>query len=106
MNLLNRPPLGLKKPKQKKDAKSREHLTKVKSLPCVICNHPPPSDAHHIICDRFGSKKSSDYETIPLCKNHHQNGIDAIHNSKKRWVENYGKDYLFLPEVLRKINEI
>jgi len=36
---------------------------------------------------------------IPLCKLHHQDGPDAIHNGKASWVEKYGDDYAYLPLV-------
>lgn len=26
----------------------REHIAKVKELPCSVCDNPGPSDAHHI----------------------------------------------------------
>lgn len=105
MNLTGRPPLGLKQPKNKKNKKSREYLERVKSLHCVICAHPPPNDAHHVICDRFGTSKVSDYLTIPLCKDHHQNGPDAIHNGKKSWVEKFGPDHSYLYVVKKQLGE-
>lgn len=96
MNLLNKPPMGLKQPKPVKDS---AHIELVKQLPCVICNAPPPSDAHHCICGRFGGRKAGDDKVIPLCKNHHQWGPDAIHNGKESWVEKFGNDYDYLPQV-------
>jgi hypothetical protein len=68
------------------------YMLAVKRLPCCICGAPPPSDAHHTICGRYGSRKTSAYETIPLCKAHHQDGPDAIHNGKASWVAKYGPD--------------
>lgn len=73
-----------------------EHMLKVKALPCCVCGAPPPSDAHHVIHDRFGSRKSSDFDTIPLCEAHHQDGPLAIHNGKQRWREAYGPDHKYL----------
>lgn len=26
-----------------------QHLARVKSVPCVLCDAPPPSEAHHVI---------------------------------------------------------
>ena len=43
-----------------------EYMGKVKRLPCCACGAPGPSDAHHPIHDRFGSRKSGDFEVIPL----------------------------------------
>ena len=79
-------------------------MARVKMLPCVICGAAPPSDAHHIICDRYGTTKSSDFETIPLCKRHHQVGPDAIHNGKASWVEKYGPDHSYLDMVKAQLD--
>ncbi len=100
MNLFNRPPLGLKAPKPERGtAAAKAHLARVKALPCVICHKPGPSDAHHVFHGRYGSRKASDFEPIPLCKTHHQDGPDAIHNDKAEWAERYGFDHEYLPVV-------
>lgn len=120
MNLMNKPPLGLKPDKEPKTARKGmrtvskkrqarkaspegkagiEHMGRVKQLPCVICLAPPPSDAHHVICGRYGTNKAPDTHVIPLCKAHHQNGPEAIHNGKSSWVEKFGQDTDYLPVV-------
>lgn len=100
MNLMNRPPMGLKAPKlERGTAKAKRHLEAVKGLPCVICHAPPPSDAHHCICGRYGQRKVSDFEVIPLCKACHQVGSNAIHNGKASWIARNGMDFDFLPVV-------
>ncbi len=99
-NLAGKPPLGLKLERPKP---SPEHLARVKALPCVICGAPPPSDAHHCIHDRFGTLKASDYETIPLCKAHHQWGAEAIHAGKATWREKWGPDHGYLPAVAKML---
>ncbi len=100
MNLTGKKPLGQKNRKPNRGTKqAKEHLKRVKMLPCVICQKSGPSDAHHIICDRYGTSKASDFEVIPLCKNHHQNGPEAIHNGKRSWVEKHGPDHYYLDAV-------
>ena len=101
-------PLKAKKPMRQVSAKKAayraseegqaalEHMRRVKALPCAVCGQPPPSDAHHVIHDRFGTRKASDFDTIPLCKAHHQDGPLAIHNGKERWREAYGPDHKYL----------
>lgn len=79
-----------------------DHMRRVKTLPCVICGKPGPSDAHHVICGRYGNRKASDFDVIPLCKSHHQNGSEAIHNGKASWVEKHGPDHAYLP-IVRKL---
>ena len=70
----------------------------VKQLPCCVCGAPPPSDAHHVFCGRYGQRKASDFETISLCKECHQ-GPDGIHNRKSTWEAINGPDFEFLPTV-------
>lgn len=77
----------------------REHMARVKALPCVICGRPGPSDAHHVFHGRYGTRKASDMHVISLCKIHHQDGPDAIHNGKASWAAKYGFDYEYLPVV-------
>lgn len=96
----HREPLGLKQPKPVRGtAEAKRHLARVKQLPCVICAAPPPSDAHHCFSGRYGSRKASDFETIPLCKACHQHGPLAIHQDKAGWEMRNGFDYEYLPVV-------
>ena len=105
MNLTGKGPLGLKQPKPERGtAKARAYMARVKQLPCIICRKPGPSDVHHVICDRYGQHKASDMETIPLCKEHHQHGPEAIHTNKKAWVEKHGPDHAYIPTVWKWLN--
>lgn len=82
------------------------HMGRVKALPCVVCGKHGPSDAHHVIHGRFSSAKPSGFNTIPLCKEHHQNGPDAIHNGKATWAAKHGPDYGFLPVVKAQLTDM
>lgn len=83
--------------------REREHLLAVKMLPCVICNAPPPSEAHHCIHDRYSAAKVSHFQTIPLCAAHHRIGPNAIHEGKETWRRRFGADHSYLIAVLKKI---
>lgn len=72
-----------------------EHMGRVKSLPCVACGEPPPSQAHHVTGDK---QPRSDWRVIPLCYECHQ-GPNGYHAAKRSWVERHGPDYGFLPVV-------
>lgn len=96
---LPRPMKPIKTRAKTRSAAARRHIEAVKCLPCVICGAPGPSDAHHSICDRFSQRKAPDTFCIPLCKAHHQNGPDAIHQDKAAWVARWGADWAYLPEV-------
>jgi hypothetical protein len=78
-------------------------MGRVKALPCIICHKPGPSDAHHCIVGRYGTAKASDFDTIPLCKSCHQDGLTAIHRNKRAWVERNGPDYDYLPIVAKML---
>jgi hypothetical protein len=58
-------------------AKQREHVGRVKELPCSVCDAPPPSDAHHI-------KQHRQYTVVALCKDCHQ-GYNGWHGTKAYW---------------------
>lgn len=83
-----------------------EYMRKVKQLPCCVCGAYGPSDAHHVIHDRFGSRKSSDFDVIPLCKEHHQNGPRAIHNGKETWRQINGADWSYIDSTRMRAGEM
>ena len=103
MNLTGRKPVQKPEKCRLSAAEHRKHVEAVKSLPCVVCQAPPPSDAHHCICDRYGTKKPCDCHTIPLCRVCHLDGPNAIHNGKESWVARYGKDYDYLEETRARV---
>jgi hypothetical protein len=70
------------------------YMGRVKRLPCVCCGATPTS-AHHCISGRYSQAKASDYDTIPLCYEHHQ-GATGIHANKAAWEETYGRDTDYL----------
>ena len=71
-----------------------KHMGRVKQLPCVCCGATPTS-AHHCISGRYSQAKASDYDTIPLCYEHHQ-GATGIHANKAAWEATYGLDTDYL----------
>lgn len=96
MNIMGKPPLGLKEGRPKNGtAAGRAHMNRVKQFPCVCCHRPPPSDAHHC---RSNGQLRDDFKTIPLCKNHHQ-GPEGYHTQKATWEAIYGPDTDYLAVV-------
>ena len=97
-----KPPMGLKVPKltPAEIRAGKEHMGRVKQLPCVVCHRPGPSDAHHCIHGRYGTRKATDFETIPLCVECHRYPFPgAIHSGKETWRQRYGADYEYLSVV-------
>jgi hypothetical protein len=58
--------------------KQREHIGKVKSLPCSVCDAPAPSDAHHI-------EQALQYCVVALCKDCHQGSTMGWHGQRRMW---------------------
>lgn len=94
-DLAGRPPLGQKPPKpERKTNAARAHMAYVASLPCCICG-AFPVEVHHAISGRFGSRRASDFDTLPLCYNHHR-GPDGIHTAKAAWEAAHGPDTAYI----------
>lgn len=66
--------------------REREHLRRVKELPCSVCDAPGPSDAHHV-------QQGLQYTCVALCKSCHQGSVMGWHGQKRAWA-------------IRKINEL
>lgn len=60
-------------------AAEREHLSRVKELPCSVCDAPGPSDAHHV-------KQGLQYTCVALCKECHQGSLMGWHGQKRAWA--------------------
>ena len=60
-------------------AKQRVHIARVKELACSVCDHPAPSDAHHI-------KQHRQYTVVALCKDCHQGALMGWHGQKRMWA--------------------
>jgi len=82
----------------------REHLSKVASLGCLVCQRP--ANVHHIRPVGLGmGMRSGHYQTIPLCRNHHQ-GQFSIHNCKKEFEAMYGTEHEMLQRTLNEIKNL
>ena len=60
-------------------AKQREHIGRVKELPCSVCDAPPPSAAHHV-------KQNQQYTVVALCTDCHQGPMMGWHGQKRMWA--------------------
>ena len=82
----------------------REHLNKVASLGCLVCQRP--ANVHHIRPVGLGiGMRSGHYQTIPLCHDHHQ-GQFSIHNCKEQFEAMYGTEEELLHRTLKEIKNI
>lgn len=74
----------------------REHLQKIKSMPCGVCCAASPSDAHHI-------EQGKHYLCIPLCKDCHQGSHNGIHGRKAIWQVLKKTELDVLNETIRNL---
>ena len=82
----------------------REHMSKVASLGCLVCQMP--TQLHHIRPIGLGiGMRSSHYQTIPLCREHHQ-GQFSIHNCKEQFEARYGTEHEMLQKTLKEIENL
>ena len=80
------------------------HMDKVASLGCYVCLRP--ASLHHIRYPGLGmGRKSSNFEVVPLCYDHHQ-GKHSIHLDKKNFEKNFGTEKEILKNVLTRLNEL
>lgn len=96
---------GKKRPRQHRDS----HLDFIRSLPCLCCPAPAPSEAAHV---RYGSlrhgkrstglgEKPSDQWAVPLCPRDHREGPDAQHSTnEEHWWKLRGIDPLVVAALL------
>lgn len=59
-------------------AREREHVGRVKELPCSVCDTPGPSAAHHIEQDEH-------YTVVALCEDCHQGSANGWHGRRVIW---------------------
>ena len=82
----------------------REHMSKVASLGCLVCQRP--ANVHHIRPIGLGiGMRSGHYQTIPLCYDHHQ-GQFSIHNCKEQFEARYGTEHEMLQRTLNEIKNL
>jgi len=79
----------------------KAYMDKVARLGCMICGKPP--HLHHVTGAGMGLK-SSNYDVIPLCPYHHQQGGygEAVHNGTKEFESRYGTQ----AEMLEKVRQM
>lgn len=59
--------------------KTREHLRRVKELPCSVCDAPGPSEAHHI-------QQGQQYTAVALCESCHRGPAMGLHGQRRMWA--------------------
>ena len=60
-------------------AREREHLGRVKALPCSICDAPGPSEAHH-------TQQGNQFTASACCVECHRGPLLGWHGQKRAWA--------------------
>ena len=63
----------------KLNTRAREHLARVKELPCSVCDATGPSEAHHM-------KQHRQYTCIALCESCHRGALMGLHGQRRAWA--------------------
>ena len=105
-------PTGCHYPSHRKMSKAtkaeREWMGRVAALSCIVCRTEglgdTPAMVHHIGNGTMG-KRASNYETIPLCSEHHQYGGHgvAVHAGRKAFEARYGTEQDLLEQTGREL---
>lgn len=57
----------------------REHVARVKAMPCAVCSEPGPSEAHEI-------EQGLWWLSVPLCPSCHRSEFNGLHGQKRMWA--------------------
>lgn len=74
----------------------REYLGMIKEMPCAVCDHPAPSEAHHI-------EQHKQYLCIPLCEDCHRGSFNGIHGQARIWKVYKKTEMSCLNDTIRKM---
>lgn len=77
----------------------KEHLSRVASLRCLICSGA--ACIHHIRTGYGAAERASHWETLPLCRTHHQTGPMGVgfHSGPRTWQAKHGTEIALLKRV-------
>jgi hypothetical protein len=92
--------------RKKRTPAESAHLSSVVALGCLACRNfgygYVPAVPHHIRDGKQGGRlKASDYETLPLCPEHHTDGDIgvALHSGAATWQRIHGHQRVLLRQV-------
>lgn len=74
----------------------REHVTRIKEMPCGVCEAPGPSEAHEL-------KQGQWFTSIPLCADCHRGSFNGIHGQARIWSVKKLDEQEVLNETIRQL---
>lgn len=85
----------------------KQHMGKVAALGCMLCRHlglgNTPAAVHHIRTGIGMGRRASDFDTIPLCPEHHQGNTGLHGMGRKAFERHYGITELELLNMTKEI---
>ena len=77
-------------------AAERKHIERVKSLPCVVCWAPGPSECHEISQGQW-------FTSVALCPDCHRGSHNGIHGQRAIWNVNKMTELTALNATIREL---
>lgn len=74
----------------------REHVGRIKEMPCGVCEAPGPSEAHEL-------KQGQYFTSIPLCPDCHRGSFNGIHGQARIWAVKKLDEQEVLNETIRQL---
>ena len=74
----------------------REHMRRVKELPCSVCDAAGPSEAHHI-------KQGDHWTVVALCQGCHTGPVNGWHGRRGMWRLKKMDELAALSVTLRRL---
>jgi len=87
--------------------RSNKRLQVVRSLPCVRCGNPPPSEACHANWAEYGKsmgRKADDEYTVSLCRNCHYL-LDTYQLGSREETKKLFEQWLVKAELMMRKDE-
>lgn len=77
-------------------ARERNHMARIKALPCGVCGAEGQTEAHHI-------EQGQTFTCIPLCGDCHRGGFNGIHGQKRIWKVLKKTELAVLNDTIKRI---
>lgn len=74
----------------------REHVSRIKAMPCGVCKTAGPSEAHEINQGQW-------FTSLPLCADCHRGSFNGIHGQKRIWSVMRLDELAVLNETIKEL---
>lgn len=74
----------------------RQHMARIKEMPCVVCDAPGPSEAHE-------PEQGLYHLVIPLCPDCHRGSFNGLHGQRRIWKAKKMTELDAMNETIRRL---